>query len=83
MQSNIIHPASDENGAVPTLKIKLDPAGLGKDAFQVSLEIRDGDPRMWVYEKNLPDNILTIIAVSLTDELVDVVGRRLREILET
>lgn len=81
VQSEIIHPASSEIGAVPTLTIKLDSAGLEKDAFQVSLELREGDPRMWVNEKNLPDNILTITAVSLSDQLVDVVSQRLREVL--
>jgi L-seryl-tRNA(Ser) seleniumtransferase len=80
VHSEIVHPASDGNGAVPTLKIRLDSSGLGKDAFQVSLDLREGDPRIWVNEKNLPNNILTITAVSLPDEQVDRVARRLREV---
>ncbi len=79
----IIHPAAMENGAVPTLKIKLNSAGLGRDAYQVSLELREGDPRIWVNEKNLPDDILTITAVSLPEERVDSVCRRLQEVLAT
>ena len=80
--SEIIQPASCEDGAVPTLKIKLDSSDLGKDAFEVSLELREGDPRIWVNEKNLPDNILTITAVSLPDELLNVVSQRLKEVFK-
>ena len=83
VRSEIIHPSSGETGEVPTLKIKLNSARLGKDAYQVSLELREGDPRVWVNEKDLPDNILAITAVSLHDELVNVASQRLREVFTT
>lgn len=81
VKTEISHPASEETGAVPTLKVKLDAAGLGQTAKEVSLKLRNGKPRLWVNEKSLPDNVLLLTAVNLDEQLADVVGKRLREVL--
>lgn len=79
--TEITHPASEKSGAVPTLKVKLNAAGLGQDAFDVTLKLRNGEPRLWVNEKRLPDDVLLITAINLNEQLADTVGRRLREVL--
>jgi hypothetical protein len=79
--TEIAHPASEQSGAVPTLKVKLDAAGLGRDAFEVSMKLRNGEPRLWVNEKSLPNDVLLITAINLDEPLADVVGQRLREVL--
>ncbi len=79
--TEIDHPASEKSGAVPTLKVKLDAAGLGRDAFEVSMKLRNGEPRLWVNEKSLPNDILLITAINLNEALADEVGQRLREVL--
>jgi D-glucosaminate-6-phosphate ammonia-lyase len=81
LQTEIIHPASEGSGAMPTLKVKLDAAGSGQTARDVSLKLRNGNPRLWVNEKNLPDNVLNITAINLNEQLSSVVGKRLREVL--
>lgn len=79
--TEIANPASEENGAVPALKVKLYPKQLRQDAFEVSLKLRNGNPRLWVNEKSLSDNMLIITAINLNEDLADIVGRRLREVL--
>jgi L-seryl-tRNA(Ser) seleniumtransferase len=81
VSTTIDHPAGEGSGAVPTLKIKIDPAGLGQDAFSVSMKLRNGNPRLWVNEKNLPEHTLIITAICLDDALSEVVGQRLRVVL--
>jgi len=81
VRTEITHPASEESGAVPTLMVKLDAAQLGQDAFEVSLKLRNGNPRLWVNEKKLPYDILLITAINLNEQLADVVGQRLQEVL--
>jgi len=81
VKTEIIHPAEEESGAAPTLSIKLDAEGLGRDAFQIALELRNGDPRLWVNEKKLADDTLLISPINLNERLADVVGKRLREVL--
>jgi hypothetical protein len=79
--TEISHPASEQSGALPTLKVKLNAAGLGRDAFEVSLKLRNGEPRLWVNEKSLPSDVLLITAINLNQQLADTVGKRLREVL--
>jgi L-seryl-tRNA(Ser) seleniumtransferase len=79
--TEIDHPASEKSGAVPTLKVKLDAAGVGRNAFEVSMKLRNGEPRLWVNEKSLPNDILIITAINLNEPLADEVGKRLREVL--
>lgn len=81
VQTEIIHSASEESGAVPTLVVKLNSARLGQNAFEVSLKLRNGEPRLWVNEKKLTDDILLITAINLNEQLAEVVGQRLREVL--
>lgn len=81
LATEISHPASEQSGAVPTLKIKLNAAGFGRDAFDVSMKLRNGEPRLWVNEKSLPNDVLLITAINLTQQLADAVGKRLREVL--
>ena len=78
----IANPASNESGAMPALKIKLDSKQLGKDAFDVSSELKSGNPRLFVNEKSLHDNILIITTINLNQDLADIVGKRLREVLK-
>jgi seryl-tRNA(Sec) selenium transferase len=77
----IENPAESGSGAVPSLKIKIDPAGLGQDAFAISMKLRNGNPRLWVNEKNLPDHTLIITAICLDEAMAEVVGRRLKAVL--
>ena len=79
--TEIIHPATEGTGAVPVLEVKIDIAGLGRSARDVSLELRNGHPRLWVNEKNLSDDVLLITAINLDESLADIVGRRLREVM--
>jgi len=80
VQAELLHPASEGSGSVPTLRVKLDAERLGRDAFEISLELRNGRPGLWVNEKNLSDNIMLITAVNLNEQLADTVGQRLREV---
>lgn len=80
VQTAIICRASEGTGAVPTLKITLKQEQLGRDAFTISKELRDGNPRLWVNEKDLRDNTLLITAINLDEKLADIVGARLREV---
>lgn len=80
--TEIANPASDESGALPALKIKIDPKQLGQDAFDVSSELKNGNPRLCVNEKSLTDNILIITTINLNQDLADIVGKRLREVLK-
>jgi len=80
VETAIVDRASEGTGSVPTLKIKIDQKQLGKDAFQISKELRDGDPRLWINEKSLRDNSLLITAINLDEKLADVVGARLRAV---
>jgi D-glucosaminate-6-phosphate ammonia-lyase len=81
VSTSIEHPASGGSGAVPTLKVKIDPVGLGQDAFAISARLRNGTPRLWANEKSLPDNTLIITAICLDEALADVVGQRLKAVL--
>lgn len=81
VEARITHPASEESGAVPVLNLKIEPEGLGQDAVQVTMKLRNGRPRLWVNEKELSDNTLLITAINLDRDLADIVGRRLREVL--
>ena len=81
LQTKIVHPASEGTGAMPTLRIKLDSVGLGQTAREVSLKLRNGNPRLWVNEKNLPDDVLNITAFNLNEQIAGIVGKRLREVL--
>lgn len=80
VEATIVHQASEGTGAVPTLKIKLDQKRLGKDAFTISRELRDGDPRLCVNDKSLRDDTLLITAINLDERLANVVSNRLREV---
>jgi L-seryl-tRNA(Ser) seleniumtransferase len=80
VQTAIVHRASEGTGAIPTLKIKMNHKQLGKDAFSISKELRNGDPRLWVNEKSFCDNTLLITAINLDEKLANAVGARLREI---
>lgn len=82
LQTEIKNPASDGSGALPELIIKLDAKRLGHDAFQISLQLRNGKPRLWINEKKLPDDVLIITALNLNEKLADIVGRRLREVFK-
>lgn len=81
VSTTIDHPATEGSGAVPSLKIKIDPAGLGQDAFSISMKLRNGNPRLWVNEKSLPDHTLIITAICLDEELAGIVAQRLRVVL--
>ena len=80
VETTIVHRASEGNGAVPTLKIRMDQKQLGKDAFTISKELRDGDPRLCVNDKSLRDNTLLITAINLNEKLANIVGERLCEV---
>ena len=63
----------------PRLRVELDESRLGRSAFEVFQELKDGDPSIYVGgEATLPQGVLTISVVNLDEEQVDIVGQRLR-----
>lgn len=83
IHNEIVNPAEDKSGAMPTLKVKINAKTLGVNAFQISQKLRNGNPRLWVNEKSLPDDIFLITAINLNESLADTVGRRLKEVFES
>jgi len=81
IETQITNPASEETGSVPTLVLKLDASGLGQNGRDVVMKLRNGEPRLWVNEKKLPEDILFITALNLNEHLAEVVGKRLQEVL--
>jgi len=79
--TEITHPASEQSGALPTLKVNLKAAGIGRDSFEVSMKLRHDAPRLCVSEMSLPSEVLLITANNSNQQLVDAVCKRLRAVL--
>ncbi len=62
-----------------SLHIVLDTQRLGKTAAQVSRELADGSPRIWVNTQG--DNTVVVNAHTLNEGEEKIVVRRLREVL--
>ena len=72
-----------EGDASPTLKLVLDVEALGRSAFDISKELRRGDPGVFVQEKLLPDDTLTVHPLNLDDARTEALTARLREVLKS
>ena len=68
-------------GGEPVLEVRLDKSKLGQDAFEVSQRLIEGDPRIYVGEKLLPKDVLTISPVNLNEERARIVSDRLQAAL--
>jgi len=68
-------------GGEPVLEVRLDKSKLGQDAFEVSQRLIEGDPRIYVGEKLLPKDVLTISPVNLNEERARIVADRLQAAL--
>ncbi|MDA1188401.1 MAG: aminotransferase class V-fold PLP-dependent enzyme [Chloroflexi bacterium] len=66
----------------PSLHLKLDTAAIGKSAFDVSLELKRGNPAVFVQEEGLPDDKLIILSLNLNQERTEALTQRLREVLK-
>jgi L-seryl-tRNA(Ser) seleniumtransferase len=69
---------SDARGLDSGVRLTLDEAALGKTAAQAIQALRDGTPSIWVRGSGATFRINVSL---LTDEEVDTVARRVREIL--
>ena len=65
----------------PLLDITTDPTELGRDAFALVRELRNGDPPVYVGETFLSENILVVHPLNLNEERVAVLIRRLQDVL--
>jgi len=60
--------------------VRIDSASLGKSTVDVCIALGNGIPRIFVGEKGVPDGILNISALSLPENMLEPVGKRLREV---
>jgi hypothetical protein len=59
--------------------IRLDEARLGRTAYQVLEFLQEGDPRIYLGEERAWDGCIVVNPMTLRDEDVPVVVRRLHE----
>ena len=72
-----------EGDASPTLALVLDAGTLGRSAFDISKELRQGDPGVFVQEKLLPEETLTVHPLNLDDARTEALTERLRQVLKS
>jgi len=63
----------------PNLEIEVDEAALGKTAFEICQQLREGNPRIFVGHGKLREGTLVIAPLHLNDYTALEVGRRLSE----
>jgi hypothetical protein len=54
---------------------------MGKSGFEVSKELKSGDPGIFVNEKGLPEDTLIVHPMNLNQSRTEIMTRRLREVL--
>ena len=67
--------------AVPVVNVTIDAARLGRDAFEVSRRLKNGEPPVYVGERDLARGTLVIHPMNLNQERTATLVRRLREVL--
>ena len=65
----------------PVMRIALDEAALGMDAFEISRRLRAGDPAVFVQEKALPQGVLTVHPLNLDEGRADALASALVAVL--
>ena len=65
----------------PALHLKLDTEALGRSGFNISAELKRGDPAVFVQEKLLTEDTLVILSLNLNQERTELLAERLREVL--
>ena len=78
VQPRIILPAGE---GYPMLHLIIDAQTMGKSGFEVSKELKNGDPGIFVNEKGLPGDTLIVHPMNLNQSRTEIMTRRLREVL--
>jgi L-seryl-tRNA(Ser) seleniumtransferase len=78
VQPRIILPAGE---GYPMLHLIIDAQTMGKSGFEVSKELKSGDPGIFVNEKGLPEDTLIVHPMNLNQSRTEIMTRRLREVL--
>lgn len=74
-ECTIQEPASPDRWAM--LEIRVDEAGLGRDAFEVCRRLRAGSPPIYVGHGKLTEGVLVVNPLCLGDDSVKQLGSRL------
>ena len=75
-----IVPAS-ETGRFPLLELALKESLLGRTAWDISRDMRRGDPPIHLHERHAGEGILTVNPVALEEGEADILSARLKSIL--
>ena len=78
VQPRIILPAGE---GYPMLHLIINSQTVGKSGFEVSKELKSGDPGIFVNEKGLPEDTLIVHPMNLNQSRTEIMTRRLREVL--
>ena len=78
VQPRIILPTGE---GYPMLHLIIDAQTMGKSGFEVSKELKSGDPGIFVNEKGLPEDTLIVHPMNLNQSRTEIMTRRLREVL--
>ena len=70
-----------ESTGTPSLQLALDVQALGRSAFDISRELKQGDPGVFVNERLLAQDTLVINPMHLNRARAEAVTRRLRAVL--
>jgi hypothetical protein len=63
------------------LHLIINSQTVGKSGFEVSKELKSGDPGIFVNEKGLPEDTLIVHPMNLNQSRTEIMTRRLREVL--
>ncbi|MFP6565718.1 MAG: aminotransferase class V-fold PLP-dependent enzyme [Dehalococcoidia bacterium] len=78
VQPRIILPAGE---GYPMLHLIINSQTVGKSGFEVSKELKSGDPGIFVNEKGLPEDTLIVHPMNLNHSRTEIMTRRLQEVL--
>jgi len=78
VQPRIILPAGE---GYPMLHLIINSQTVGKSGFEVSKELKSGDPGIFVNEKGLREDTLIVHPMNLNQSRTEIMTRRLREVL--
>ena len=78
VQPRIILPAGE---GYPMLHLIINSQTVGKSGFEVSKELKNGDPGIFVNEKGLPEDTLIVHPMNLNHSRTEIMTRRLQEVL--
>ena len=78
VQPRIILPSGE---GYPMLHLIINSQTVGKSGFEVSKELKSGDPGIFVNEKGLREDTLIVHPMNLNQSRTEIMTRRLREVL--